>query len=58
MSEHKVKIQEFENEYVSMLLNQIEGWMFKEDQSDIIDISIRQRDGVYFARIFYYEVHE
>lgn len=56
--EHDVKIKEFEDEFVSILLEEITRWMNSEDQYDIIDILIRQRDGIYFARIYYYEVHE
>ena len=53
--EHEVRVQEFEDEFVTMLMEKIERWLNAEDHYDISDILIRQRDGnVYFARIYYY----
>ena len=57
MSREKVRrilLQELEDEYITALLSKIERWLNCSENYDVIDILIRQRDNIWFARIYYY----
>jgi len=50
----RILLQELEDEYITALLSKIERWLNCSENYDVIDILIRQRDSIWFARIYYY----